>query len=90
MNVLTLLFALEDGPAPEDVKAGWVALILFVLMALSVAFLGVSLTKRLRNAESAKDAGLYGDPPVESASGPDVGPELSDESPAPDSPTPSA
>ncbi len=81
MNVLTLLSAVEDGPAPEDVKAGWVALILFVLMALTVAFLGVSLTKRLRNAQRSKEAGRYGDTPVE--------PEVSGESPAPDNPTPS-
>jgi hypothetical protein len=61
----TLLAAVTEGPAPEDVKAGWVALIIFLLLALSVAFLGFSLVKQLRKAQAAKDAGAYGDEPVE-------------------------
>ena len=63
-SVLTLLAAVEEGPAPEDVKAGWTALIIFVLLAVAVALLGWSLTKRLRNAQAAKDAGAYGDAPA--------------------------
>lgn len=61
MFTLTLLTAATEGPAPEDVKAGWVALIIFLLLALAVAFLGWSLTKQLRKAQAAKDAGAYGD-----------------------------
>ncbi len=61
---LTLLSAVVEGPAPEDVKAGWVALIIFLLLGLAVAFLGWSLTKHLRRAQSAKDAGAYGDAPA--------------------------
>jgi hypothetical protein len=64
MFTLTLVAAVTEGPAPEDVKAGWVALIIFLLLALSVAFLGFSLTKQLRKAQAAKDAGAYGDKPV--------------------------
>ena len=67
MFVLTVLSAVIEGPAPEDVKAGPVALILFLLLALAVAFLGFSLTKHLRRAEAAKDLGLYGDEPVDPA-----------------------
>ena len=67
MLALMLLPALVEGPAPEDVKAGWVALIIFLLLALAVALLGWSLTKHLRKAQSAKDAGAYGDAPPESA-----------------------
>ena len=66
MYALTLLTATSEGPAPEDVKAGWVALVIFLLLALSVAILGWSLTKQLRKAQNAKDAGAYGDKPVES------------------------
>ena len=40
------------------------ALIIFLLLALAVAFLGWSLTKQLRKAQTAKDAGAYGDQPV--------------------------
>jgi len=65
MFTLTLLAAVTEGPAPEDVKAGWVALIVFLLLALAVAFLGFSLVKQLRKAQAAKDAGAYGDVPVE-------------------------
>jgi len=84
MYTLTLLAAAQEGPAPEDVKAGWVALLIFVLLALAVAFLGWSLTKQLRKAQNAKDAGAYGDEPVDSAS------PISDEPAAPGSPTQSS
>lgn len=84
MYTLTLLAAAQEGPAPEDVKAGWVALLIFVLLALAVAFLGWSLTKQLRKAQNAKDAGAYGDEPVDSAS------SISDEPTAPGSPTQSS
>ncbi len=66
MVTITLLAAVTEGPAPEDVKAGWVALIVFLLLALAVAFLGYSLTKQLRKAQAAKDAGAYGDAPAKS------------------------
>lgn len=78
MLTLTLLAAVNEGPAPEDVKAGPVALLIFLLLALAVAFLGWSLTKQLRKAQAAKDAGAYGDDPVDS---------ISDEPTEPGSPT---
>jgi len=78
MLALTLLSAVVEGPAPEDVKAGWVALIIFLLLGLAVALLGWSLTRHLRKAQSAKDAGAYGDAPAGSAADPANG----------DSPTP--
>lgn len=75
MNTLTLFavvtLASGEGPAPEDVKAGWVALIIFLLLALSIAVLGWSLTKQLRKAQAAKDAGAYGDQPVAPGATPD-------------------
>ena len=43
---------------------------IFLLLALAVAFLGWSLTKQLRKAQNAKDAGAYGDVPVASADEP--------------------
>lgn len=60
---MTLLFVLTDPtPAPEDVKAGWPALLIFLALGLAVVVLAFSLVKQLRKAQSAKDAGLYGDP----------------------------
>lgn len=78
MLPLTLLAAVVEGPAPEDVKAGWVALIVFLLLALAVAFLGFSLVKQLRKAQAAKDAGVYGDAP---ATGPDTDVDSTDDRP---------
>jgi hypothetical protein len=64
-----LLPLLDSGssdpvPAPEDVKAGWTALLIFVGLGLAVVLLAFSFTKQLRKAQAARDAGVYGDPPV--------------------------
>lgn len=58
-----------EGPEPEDVKAGWGALGLFLLLVGVVVLLAFSLVKQLRKAQSAKDAGLYGDPPKAAGTG---------------------
>jgi hypothetical protein len=55
---------IEKGPEPEDVKAGWVALLIFLGLGAAVVFLAFSLVKQLRKAQAAKDAGVYGDEPV--------------------------
>jgi ABC-type uncharacterized transport system permease subunit len=64
-GVLPLLdsSSVDSTPAAEDVKAGWGALLLFVLLILAVVFLAFSLSKQLRKARAARDAGVYGDPP---------------------------
>ena len=54
----------DPTPADEDVTAGWMALLVFVGLILAVVFLGRSLVKQLRKAQAARDAGVYGDPPV--------------------------
>lgn len=58
------LAQLDSTPADADVKAGWGALVLFLVLILAVAFLGFSLSKQLRKAQAARDAGVYGDPPA--------------------------
>lgn len=59
-DVLTVVVALADeSPEPEDVKAGWVAFGVFILLILAVAFLGWSLVKQLRKVDAAEEAGLY-------------------------------
>ena len=64
-----LLLALTDPtPAPDDVKAGWTAFVVFLLLALGVVVLGFSLVKQLKKAQAAKDAGVYGDAPAEDVS----------------------
>lgn len=64
--VLPLVVALQVDPTPkpEDVKAGWGAFAIFILLIVAVALLGLSLVKHLRKAEAAKDAGLFGDQPA--------------------------
>ncbi|HEY3014492.1 MAG TPA: hypothetical protein VGJ41_05240 [Nocardioides sp.] len=58
-HVLVLLDDPSEPPAPEDVKAGWVAFGVFIALGLAVAFLGWSLVRQLRKAQAAKDAGVY-------------------------------
>lgn len=57
--------ATDPVPAPEDVKAGWIALIVFIALAVAVVVLGVSLTRHLRKARASADEGLFdpSDPP---------------------------
>ena len=60
----------DEAPDDEDVKAGWTALLVFLLLIGAIVVLGFSLVKQLRRAQAAKDAGVYGDEP-EDASSPD-------------------
>ena len=68
MNQLTLLIdlwvplltaAADESPAPEDYKAGWLGLAVFVALAVAVAFLMVSLTRHLRKARDNADQGVF-------------------------------
>ena len=55
-----LVLLVDEAPEPEDVKAGWTAFVVFALLIAAVAFLGFSLTKHLRTAQAAEEAGVYG------------------------------
>ena len=65
----------DPVPAENDVTAGWTALLVFVGLIVAVVVLGVSLAKQLRKARAARDAGVYGDPPVAAHDESDVSPE---------------
>ena len=71
----------DPVPVDDDVTAGWTALVVFVGLIIAVVVLGVSLAKQLRKAKAARDAGVYGDPPV-------AGPDETDVSPEPPSAAP--
>ena len=59
-SLVTSVVLLAGGaPEPEDVKAGWTAFAIFLLLAVAVAFLGRSLFKQLRKAQAAQEAGVY-------------------------------
>jgi hypothetical protein len=53
-----LLPLATDGPEPADVKAGWTAFVLFLLLLVAVALLGWSLSRQLKKADRAKQEGV--------------------------------
>lgn len=57
--VSVALWAADQVPEDDDVVAGWTAFLIFALLIGALVFLGFSLTKQLRKAERAEEAGLY-------------------------------
>jgi hypothetical protein len=55
-----LVRAVDKTPKDEDVKAGWTAFVVFLLLIAAVVVLAFSFVKQLRKAQAAKDAGVYG------------------------------
>lgn len=74
MNILwaVLLPLVDEPPAPEDVKAGWVAFAIFLLLGAAVVFLGFSLRKQLRKVDFEED-GSAKDPDTEARPASDEG-----------------
>ena len=58
--VPALVSAADQAPAPEDVKAGWVAFAVFIALGIAVALLGFSLTRHLRTARNNAEQGVFG------------------------------
>lgn len=83
--VSTVLVGLQDTPRPvpedSEVKAGYIALFLWLGMAVAVALLGWSLIRQFRKVSAARDAGVYGDPVVTDDADP-TAPEGRDGGPA--------
>ena len=65
--MLDLLIILLDDPTPKptEVKAGPLGFAMWIFMIIAVVVLAFSLVKQLRKAQAAKDAGVYGDEPVQ-------------------------
>jgi hypothetical protein len=65
-SLILLLPSLVPGadpvPAPDDVKAGWGALALFIGLAVAVALLGWSMTRHLRKARENAERGVFDTP----------------------------
>jgi hypothetical protein len=58
---LTALAPLADKvPSEDEIGAGWVYFVLFVLLAAAVTFLGFSLAKHLRKARTNAENGVFG------------------------------
>ena len=45
----------EEGPAHEDVKAGWLGLLVWLALAAAVVFLAFSLRKHLKKVDFDED-----------------------------------
>jgi hypothetical protein len=69
-----LIIALVDDPTPKDteVKAGPLGFAVWIFMIIAVVIIAFSLVKQLRKAQAAKDAGVYGDEPVQRSDEPDA------------------
>ena len=69
-----LIIALADDPTPKDteVKAGPLGFAVWIFMIIAVVIIAFSLVKQLRKAQAAKDAGVYGDEPVQRSAEPDA------------------
>lgn len=60
--LLILVLTLEEAPAPEDTKPGWIAFLIFMLLVATVVFLAYSLNKHLRKARANFDEREGGTP----------------------------
>lgn len=59
--VNSIVLAEEKAPEDKDVVAGWTAFWIFIGLIVAVVVIGFALTRSLRTAQRAKDAGVYGD-----------------------------
>jgi hypothetical protein len=65
-------------PPDNSVVAGPIGFTVFILLILAVALLCWSFTKQLKKANAAKDAGVYGDEPVDRSADSDEASERHD------------
>jgi hypothetical protein len=68
-DLLIVVADVQNDFKDEDVTAGWTAFAIFLLLIVAMAVLGFSLTKQLKKAQAAKDAGVFDDPADAGATG---------------------
>jgi hypothetical protein len=49
----------DKVPSEDEIGAGWIYAVVFVLLAGAVAFLGFSLAKHLRKARTNAESGVF-------------------------------
>jgi len=49
----------DRTPTEDEIGAGWIYLVVFLLLVAAVTFLGFSLTKHLRKARSNAERGVF-------------------------------
>jgi hypothetical protein len=61
LTALAGLAPLADKmPTEDEIGTGWIYLVVFVLLAAAVTFLGFSLSKHLRKVRSNAEQGVFG------------------------------
>ena len=63
LPALAQAVASDPVPSENDVKAGWVGLVVVLLLVVVVVFLLRSFTKQLRKVDAAEQAGVYDEKP---------------------------
>ena len=63
LSLLIQAAATDPVPSDNNVKAGWVAFAVVLLLIVAVVFLLRSFTKQLKKVEKANDAGVYDEHP---------------------------
>lgn len=61
LTALAGLAPLADKvPTEDEIGTGWIYLVVFVLLAAAVTFLGFSLTRHLRKVRANAEQGVFG------------------------------
>ena len=55
-----LVGLVDKTPSEDEIGTGWIYLVVFVLLAAAVTFLGFSLAKHLRKARTNAERGVFG------------------------------
>jgi len=64
LSLLIQAAASDPVPSEDNVKAGWVALAVVLVLIVAVVFLLRSFTHQLKKVEQANDAGVYDEAPA--------------------------
>ena len=63
LSTVAMAAASDPVPSENDVKAGWVALVVVLLLVVAVVFLLRSFVKQLKKVDAADQAGVYDEKP---------------------------
>jgi cbb3-type cytochrome oxidase subunit 3 len=55
----TFVALADKVPSEDDIGAGWLYLVLFLLLVAAVVFLGFSLSKQLRKTRANAEHGVF-------------------------------
>ena len=70
LDLMLILLVDDPTPEPTEVKAGPLAFAIWIFMILAVVAIGFFLVRQLRRAQANKDAGMFGDEPIDRSAAP--------------------